>query len=320
MWFKRKPKNRRLGRDNVLDVKLRSGKLRAARTRLAVVSLGVVFGTLFGLYLLWRTGEWALNHFVYENQSFAIQEIQVQTDGVIAIDQLRRWSGVKPGQNLLALDLGRVKRDLELAPVVQSASVERVLPHTLSIRVTEREPVAQVNLTRHRPDGGTESVVFQLDAEGYVLVPLEVRQRNSPASPPVEQLPAIFGIKPSDVQPGRRVEGRRVQAALQLIVEFEQSPMAGLVDLKQIDVSSPEVLLVSTGQGSEITFGLQNLEQQLWRWREIFDYGQRLNKVVASLDLAITNNIPARWLEANAVPPTSPKAPKQLRSSRRKHV
>src|SRR4029450_889167 len=82
MWFKRKPKNRRLGREHVLDVKLRSGKVRAARLRLAAVSFGVMFGALFGLYLIWRTGEWALNHFVYENKSFSIQEIQVQTDGV----------------------------------------------------------------------------------------------------------------------------------------------------------------------------------------------------------------------------------------------
>jgi hypothetical protein len=299
---------------------LRSGKLRAARVRLVAISFGVVFGTLFGLYLFWRTGEWALNHFVYENQSFSIREIQVQTDGVIAIEQLRRWSGVKPGQNLLALDLARVKRDLELAPIVQSASVERVLPHTLNIRIIEREPVAQVNLPRRRSEGGIESAVFQLDAEGYVLVPLEGRQRGASANPGGEQLPVISGIKASEVQPGRRVEGRQVQAALQLIVEFSQSPMAGLVDLKQIEVSPSEVLLITTGQGSEITFGLQNLEQQLWRWREIFDLGQKMNKVVASLDLAITNNIPARWLEASAVPPTTPKAPKQLRSTRRKHV
>src|SRR5258708_18248161 len=148
MWFKRKPKNRRLEREHVRDVNLRSGKLRAARVRLVAISFGVVFGTLFGLYLFWRTGEWALNHFVYENQSFSIQEIQVQTDGVIAIEQLRRWSGVKPGQNLLALDLARVKRDLELAPIVQSASAERVLPHTLNIRILEREPLAQVNRPR----------------------------------------------------------------------------------------------------------------------------------------------------------------------------
>src|SRR5260221_13313091 len=100
MWFRRKTKNRRLGREFVLDVKLRSSQLRAARVRMGAMALGVAFATVFGLYLIWRTGEWALNHFVYENQSFAIRDIDIQTDGVISNDQLRRSSGVKLGDNL----------------------------------------------------------------------------------------------------------------------------------------------------------------------------------------------------------------------------
>ena len=72
---------------------------------------------MFGLYLFWRTGEWALDKFVYENSTFAIQSIEVQTDGVIAPDQLRRWTNVKPGANLIALDLASVKRNLELVSV-----------------------------------------------------------------------------------------------------------------------------------------------------------------------------------------------------------
>jgi cell division septal protein FtsQ len=151
MWLQRKSKNRRLGREYVLDVKLRSSQVRAARVRMFAVSLGVLFATVFGLYLLWRTGEWALDRLVYDNKAFAIQDIDVQTDGVIGVDQLRRWMGVKPGQNLLALDLARVKRDLELVPLVQSVSVERILPRTLRVRVVEREPLAQINVPRPKP-------------------------------------------------------------------------------------------------------------------------------------------------------------------------
>ena len=38
---------------------------------------------------------------------------------------------VRTGQNLMALDLTRVQRDLEIQPPIQFAAVERVLPHTL---------------------------------------------------------------------------------------------------------------------------------------------------------------------------------------------
>ena len=97
MWFKREQKNRRLSRAACArrETALRPGARDAHAA--GAVALGVLFGTVFGLYLFWRAGEWALDKFVYENPEFAIQHIEVQTDGVIAPDQLRRWTGVKPG-------------------------------------------------------------------------------------------------------------------------------------------------------------------------------------------------------------------------------
>ena len=319
MWFNRKPKNRRLGRQQVLDVKLRSSQVRAARTRFTAISLGTVFAAVFGLYLVYRAGEWALNRLVYENKSFAIEVVDVQTDGVISVDQLRRWAGVKPAENLLALDLARVKRDLEMVPLVQSVSVERMLPHTLRIRITEREPIAQVNVPRPRTNGGLEFAVYQLDADGWVMLPLELRQRASPLSQPDDPLPVICGINANTLQPGSRLTDSQVQASLRFLVAFDQSPLAGLVDLKRIDVSSPEVILVTTGQGSEVTFGLTDFEQQLRRWHALFELGQKTGKAIATLDLAVANNVPLRQLEASAVPSPAPKLVKPQRS-RKKHV
>ncbi len=302
MWFRREQKNRRLHRGHVLDVKLRSDRVRAMRTRLAALTAGILFGTVFGLYLLWRTGEWALDKFVYENSEFAVQHVEVKTDGVIAPDQLRRWSGVKLGDNLIALDLTAVKRNLELVSTIGSVSIERILPRTLKISVTEREPVAQVNVPRADASGGIAVAVFQLDADGYVMLPLDPRLCVVPLAQVSDQLPVIAGLNVYQLQPGHRVESPQVQAALELIGAFAHSPMAGLVDLRRIDVSLPEVVVATTGQGGEITFGLNNLEQQLRRWREIYDLGQRMNKAVASLNLAVSNNVPVRWMETVAVP------------------
>lgn len=306
-----------MSRGHVLDVKLRSGQVRATRVRLVSVALGVTFGTLFGLYLLWRAGEWALNRLVYENHTFAITQIEVQTDGVISADQLRRWAGVQPGQNLLALDLARVKRDLELVPLISSVSLERVLPRTLRIRVTEREAVAQVNVPRAHPQSGIEVAVFHLDPEGYVMVPLDPRQQTTPLNHTNDVLPELTGVKLTEIQPGQRVESPQVRSALHLVEEFACSPMAGLVDLRRIDVGSADVLVVMTAQGSEVTFGLNDLERQLRRWREIHDMGQRQRKNLATLDLAVTNSIPARWLESSALPIPPARAPKTLRNRKR---
>lgn len=317
MWFRRKKKNRRLGREFVLDVKLRSSQVRAARARMAALALAVVFAAVLGVYLLWEAGGWALDRLVYENKAFAIEEIDVQTDGVIPLDQLRRWTGVRAGENLLALDLARVIRDLELVSLVKSASAERVLPHTLRVRVIERDPLAQINLFRPRTGGGLETVTYEVDADGYVMMPLQPRPRATLASPPADPLPSLSVVNAAEVQPGRRLESPQIQAALQLLVAFDHSPMAGLADFKSIGVSNPDVLVATTGQGSEITFGLADPDQQLRRWQVIFEMGQKLSKAIATLDLAVTNNVPATWQEAGSV---SLATPKRTKSLKKKHV
>ena len=314
MWFRREKKNRRLSRGHVLDVKLRSGQVRATRTRLVAVAFAVLFGTVFGLYLFWRTGEWALNYFVYENPEFAIRHIDVQTDGVILPEQLRSWAGVKSGDNLLALDLATVKRNLELVPMIESVSVERVLPRTLRIRVNEREPVAQVNVPTTDASGKIVVTVFKLDADGYVMQPLDPRLSVMPLAQVSDQLPVIIGLNAFQLQPGRRMDSPQLQAALQLVTAFNSSPMAGLVDLQRIDVSAPEVLVATTAQGSEISFGLDDFPRQLRRWREIYDVGQRMNKAIASLNLAVPNNIPARWMDGGGVPVSTPRPVKPART------
>ena len=252
-----------------------------AETRFADAEFARGAAARFFQGLLYRGGDWALNRLVYENKAFAIQEIDVQTDGVIGLDQLRRWTGVKPEDNLLALDLARVKRDLEMVPLVKSVAVERILPHTLRIRITEREPIAQVNLPRPGAKGGLELSVYYLDAEGWIMLPLEPRQRATPLSQSGDSLPVISGISPNAMQPGRRLVAPQVQAALQLLAAFEESPMSGLVDLKRVDVSAAEVLVVTTGQGSEVIFGLTDFEQQLRRWHAVFELGQKAGTVIA---------------------------------------
>ncbi len=318
MWFKKKQKNRRLSRRHVLDVKLRSRQVRAARIRLGSMAVAVTLGTLFGIFLLWRAGEWALDTFVYENSEFAIQHIDVQTDGMIAPDQLRRWSGVKVGENLMALDLGSVQRNLELVSTIGSVSVERVLPHTLRIRVMERQPVAQVDVPRAGPGGGIEVTVYQLDADGYVMQPLDPRLCVIPLAQIKDQLPVIAGLNVYRLQPGQRVESPQALTALKLVTAFNHSLLAGMVSLRRIDISLPGVVVATTAQGAEITFGLDNLDLQLQRWREIYNLGQRMNKAIASLDLAVSNNVPVRWSEAVVVPAASPR--QNTTPTRRKNV
>lgn len=316
MWFKRKQKNRRFDRPKLLDVKLRSSQTRAARFRFAGLGLSISFALIVILFVCWRGGEWILNQLVYENEAFAVQQIEVQTDGVIAPDHFRRWSMVKPGQNLLALDLTRVKRDLELVPLVKSATVERILPRTLRLRVSEREPMAQVVTVQRGSEGHFDPVIYQLDESGFVFLPLDPRLRAVPLQTQ-NDLPTISGVNLSELRPGRRVDSVQVRAALELIAEFDRSPMAGLADLRRINVAAPEILEATTGQGSQIVFSLRDFDAQLRRWRLIHDEYQKSGRAIATLDLSISNNVPLRFVESSSLPPVRPKVVKPQKTKRK---
>ena len=84
-------------------------------------------------------------------------------------------------------------------------------------------------------------------------------------------------------------------------------------------MSWPNTLMVTTAQESEVLFGLVDQEGQLRRWRAVHDHGQKVGKHLVALDLSVSNNLPARWLEASLAPPAPPKQHKPQRN-RKKHV
>jgi cell division septal protein FtsQ len=318
-WLQRKPKNRRASeREFLLDVKLRASQGRAKRMRILGIGMSAIFIlTVVGL-VLWRGGHWLLDRLIYKNDTFGIRQIDVQTDGVLTAETIRQWAMVKAGQNLMALDLMSVKRDLELQPPIESVAVERVLPGTLKLSVSEREPIAQTIVTLGRTGGGLAQAIYDFDRECYTMKPLDPRWRTAPP-PANERLPILVGVQAGDVQLGRPAESPQIRAALRLLLEFDHSPMAGMVELQRVNVSVPEVLQVTTSQGAEVTFSLSHFDTQLRRWRLIYDQYQKWGKAIVSLDLSIANNLPVRWVAASSVPPVPPRAAKPSQT-KRKHV
>jgi hypothetical protein len=234
---------------------------------------------------------------------------------------LRTCAGAHIGDCLLLLDLARIRRDLEYLPWIRSAAVERVRPHTLRIRVRERKPIAQTRL--YQPlgaSGPAQDVVFYFDAEGYAMLPLEVHRAQTSALG-LDTLPLLTGLAGTDLRPGHRSESRQILSALRLITTFQRSSMLGKADLTSIDLAVPHLLEVTTSRGAQVVFSVQHLEMQLRRWRLVHEYGLGEGKAIATLDLSVSNNVPARWFEGGAAPPAAPMLFQHSPSSlKKKHV
>ena len=291
-------RTRKSERQRKLEVRARSKPLHALRLRMAASALAISSGVVLTLMVCWKGGEYLLHRYVYTNPALGIKRIHIATDGIIPADRIRAWASVKEGQNLLDLDLLRIKRDLELVPLIESASVERVLPGDLIVKVREREPIARIHVFAPRPgDGLLERSSIYLDEHGMVI-PSFLRDLNSKAFEEATRfLPVITGIGATPFRPGHIVSSPNILAALKWTRAFQNSTMAAVADIREIDVSSPTALLVTTEQSNEISFPYQDFETQLLRWQRIHNLGRGQQQTLASLDLVVTNYVPAVWIE-----------------------
>jgi hypothetical protein len=262
---------------------------------------------------LWQGYQWALLHFVYRNETYAIRRIELRHEGRLRGEQIRQWADVTPGQNLLALDLDRVRHELELNPWIEWADVQAQRPDCLRLAISEREPVAQVvvwrfSVTERRAWPETN----YLDAHGYVLPPLRDEWLRPGVDADFSHLPRLLGLERHPVIPGQHLRLPAVDAALELIRAYEQSALYSQVDLAELDVSGTSTLQGLLRQGTRLVFGCQHFDRQMLRWRSIHDYAQGQGRALEWLDLSVTNNLPARWRdETNAPVPVRPSKPKR---------
>ena len=320
--FKGNKNARKKEKRESLSVKKRGGEERARKVRF-VASL---FGFSLSLFLLvligWKGVNFVMREAVYKNPRLAIERIDIETDGVLATEKIREWARVKTGDNLLALDLSRLKRDLELHPLIESAAAEKILPRQLRITIVERKPLAVVYLYhsgKTQIQNGLDRVY--IDGAGMVIPPLPTSERNPAADPNPSALPALTGFNPRDLRPGAYVDSPQIRSALELLTEFERSPVASMIEFRSIDLSSPHTLAASVDPETEITFSPDNFARQLARLQTTLEFARRQNRMLASLDLAVGNYVPARWIEpsTNAPAATHPLPPQNSRN-RKKHV
>lgn len=320
MIFRRKPRNRRQRRPErreVLEVRLRSDRLKSSRRWIAILAVTAVVGVV-GVAVGTRFWDRIQDEFIERNPFFAIKTIEVLTNGRwIRPQQVRAWAGVREGENLLRLDLQRIKHDLEIIPQLEGITIERVPPHLLRISVAERDPVAQVRTVQLNASGTVVPITYFLDPTGMVMPLLPEGTVPPDGLAALKALPLIEGVGGRDLRPGRPVGTREVAAALALVQEFERSEVKRVATLASVDVSDPSVLVARTDQGTVVTMHPLDVAQQLRRWWAVHQAGLRSSNVIATLDLSVTNYCPVVWTNPTSQPPLSPKPAKPTPSRQR---
>ncbi|MBP7831302.1 MAG: FtsQ-type POTRA domain-containing protein [Kiritimatiellae bacterium] len=284
MWYWQRYKNdRRRGavqhqvrlRETILQVE----KPRRARQRERLYQVGsVVLLLVVVAAALWLGTEGArrLGQALFSaNDRFTVRTLDLVSDGKLQSWHIREYAGLDTGLNLFALDLGKIRRELESVPVVGMVTVTRVLPDTLRVRISERRAVARLG-----DEAGGQALA--VDREGYALGPSSVSAR----------LPVITGYRARGLRPGSRVEDPGIQSALALIDLSDEPLYSRFVRLRRVDVSDNEELRVELERGERIRFPRRDMQPRMERLCEIIKQSADEGRAIASVNMTVDRNFP----------------------------
>lgn len=257
------------------------------RTTQWTLLLGLGFQGLVQAGNLW---DQAFHH----RRTFAVGQFELNTNGVITAPEVSAATGLRPDQNIMDLDLARVRDALLILPQVRRVEIERRYPRDLAIHLEERRPVAWLVCLQQklRP---FDSRGMLLDAEG-IAFPAGVMLNE------YTSLPVIRCTDLAAVTPGRPVDSPLVQKALRLSELLGSMEWPQPMVLEQLHLKNRFTLVAQMDNDALFTFHPEQLEKQIARLRAILDHIGPGGPRVASANLQLEWNVPVTFFNAPSGP------------------
>jgi cell division protein FtsQ len=286
----RKSNTRIRRRQHLLDVKVRSHKATQHRNRrvLVVVSkvmlaLAVCAGAVVGVRI-------AARRLFFENPDYRLSSIEVQTDGTLQREQVLKAANLRDGVNIFGVNLGRVHDDLQTLPQVDDVQVMRKMPNEIDITISERKPIAWITAAKQLDDPFSAENAFLIDARGVLM-------KQKKLLPEYLGLPLITGCSSESLEPGKIVGSFEAKAALELLRLSTRSFMQTRFQIREIDISKGYCLIVSDKTHARVTFGFDNLEQQVMRLEQFLVWADDSKREIEAVNLLVQRNVPVTFMK-----------------------
>ncbi|WP_306536318.1 cell division protein FtsQ/DivIB [Geobacter sp.] len=191
-----------------------------------------------------------------------VEAIEVSKLRHLTRDEVVDLTGVRPGDSMLGLRLRHIGEQLAKNPWIETVQVRRYFPHTLSIEVVEREPVAVMNL----------GFLYYMDAKGEVFKPLT--QGDS------LNFPVITGITEEELARDPKGTKEILTGAVALMDLLKKGRVFTLADVSEIHIDKGFGLTLFTAAGGvPVRLGTEGYEDKLARFATV--YGELKEQMVA---------------------------------------
>jgi cell division protein FtsQ len=174
-------------------------------------------------------GAYVVVHYLGSSPRFEVRKISVLGQERVGLSQVLAQADLSDKANIFSVDLTEIRERVESLKWVRFATVQRVLPDTIGIKIVERQPVG---LARIR------GAILQFDSEGELLERDEGAGVNSPV---------LDGLDPKD----REGNKKKVDLYLRIMEDLH-----GQTELSQIRINDDgEVSVVSLNEPLLVNLG-----------------------------------------------------------------
>ncbi len=211
------------------------------------------YGSRGGLVILIGALLTAAVKVLLETTPFPVRQVEVRGLQRLTRDEIVALTGLTPGQNLLTLHLGKVGRQVAADPWVASVRVQRFFPGTVAISITERKPVAVVNL----------GLLYYLDDQGEPFKPLSFGDTLD--------LPVVTGLSEEQLEGDPEGTRAALKSACDLLAALRQHGSFILADVSEIHYDKDRgFTLFTTSSALPIRIGSDDFPGKLDRFARIY--------------------------------------------------
>ena len=212
------------------------------KVALGLSSTALVCAVFFGVYRAFCSATF-----------FRLKNVEVSNSRRLNREEILAIAGAEPGRDLLRMNLKLMGEHLMQNPWIESVRIRRYLPDGLSIAVTEREPLAVVNM----------GFIYYLDKKGNVFKVLNPGDRLD--------YPVITGIGEDDMNSDPKGTREALASACELLNILRQKGAFILADVSEIHYDKDLGFTMFTASGGlPVRIGAGDFHAKLERFARVY--------------------------------------------------
>ena len=253
---------------NRVKVQRKPLDLKKHLRQLGKITLGLAGVVMAALIIFWAYRALCSATF------FRLKTIEVSSSKRLTREEILAIGGIEPGRNLARLNLKLVGEQLALNPWVETVHIRRYFPDTLSIAITEREPLAVVNM----------GFIYYLDKKGNVFKVLNHGDRLD--------YPVITGFSEEDLNKDPAATKEALKATCELLTILREKGAFILADVSEIHYDKGYGFTMFTASDAlPVKIGLGDFGAKVERFARIYTELMAQRSTLQYIDLDYIDKI-----------------------------